>query len=447
MTILKEREAVDYLQRARSALRPGEHHFSNIPLVAKMLDIETAFVERAMVDGPEELAQVAITAAGFPELESWQEDIQKAFRTYDRLRKENAQALLPFIRRLPNPDFDIKDEGDKALVAMRKNYPFLQAFAGLTEKQIKILKAPSLSDKVFVSSKLPGLLCVKDTLSAFIDTEKRDAVTDIPKIAGLKYIDFEPALGAPLILYTSLGEGLQTVINIRGITANIGLTGEYYDGYKKMASTHHHCNGDDNVTLTKGVHASRGGRITCEENQAYPISINAPIQKNDSQDRVFPEVDYNTIVNYVDKVSSAHQLLMRAYIDTDFTNLDSEDISAFFKLLPEIEEVIRTIQHIGVVAGEPMNDFYVAGAIDPDGFQKDKNLITEKTRTIWDSLPNDQLKATFQLMLGEIAKRSEDRLAEAIWAIDRSRKQEELKLATPESVGLKAPRRKFLGLF
>src|SRR5687768_2207340 len=98
MVNLRENEAIEYLQRARSVFHPMLDPYSNLPLVASMLEIEAAYIEN-LASNPElkPLAGITVDNTGFPELNSWIVDIQRVLRVYRKETATRAKSLLPLL--------------------------------------------------------------------------------------------------------------------------------------------------------------------------------------------------------------------------------------------------------------------------------------------------------------------------------------------------------------
>lgn len=101
MIELKGQQATDYLARVRSTIHPKDQ-FDKLPILASMLDIERAYLQRFIDQGAVDLATLTIDSTGFPELPAWKADLRRAQAELKKIKAERAKNLLPVFKQISN---------------------------------------------------------------------------------------------------------------------------------------------------------------------------------------------------------------------------------------------------------------------------------------------------------------------------------------------------------
>lgn len=428
MVILKEKEASSYLRRASATLRPSDHPFSNLALVSKMLEIEAAFIERVTENGPKELAQVIIDSSGFPELESWQKDVEKIFGFANSVRASRIDAIKPLIRQFGNASFlGVLEESKNAATRVSKEYDVLKSIERISKEQREFLLSrrnffdggfPSLSI-FYTSDKLPGLLLAKNTCTPFQPTQK-EGLINVPSIAGLKYVDLPPQQQSKqesdrtqFILYAFIKDDSNIDNELRVLTPNGGLFAAYaYDARR-------YCIAHEKVDCID---------ISCNFHRAYGDDFSEIMKIPDSS---VPSLDCQTVIRFGEDMQTLHPLLMKLYLTLETAGLNYFELDAYLKAIPKFDDLIKkTTRFAEDTAGNK--------AFTDKEIIKNGQVIADSLRLAFESLPNEGLKASFQLVLAEVAQG-------LIQELQMPKTNTDLAIE-PSQIVQASRRRKFLGL-
>ncbi len=332
MAVLREQEAVAYLERVKSVINPESHKFSYLPLIHTMLDIEAVFIQKLATDEhTKQLADVSIQPDGFPELNSWFVDLNQAFKVIDQLRALRAQAMIPLMQQFANASPDgIIQVSENIAPAFDQDKALTKAHEGLTTGQRKMLQ--SKQDLPLMTRKeAPGLVVVYDRdVEAKIKKQKQEnnghvSTSDIsagyfynlPIYAGLKYIDANPAddrsTRTPAILYAPLasdpGEVLK-VSTIQVLTPSITLINHDYDTY------------------------ARGYHIDIQR------QFRGDVRREG--DALVPLGDYETLKKLTNLLTSRLST-MEAFLAIDTSELSTAQIDALLDSLPQFNSLVIEI--------------------------------------------------------------------------------------------------------
>ncbi len=386
MTILKEREAVDYLQRARSCLHPNKDQFSHLGMLGRMLDIQTAYIERTMLTGPEQLKQILIDATGFPEIESWREDIKSAFKMTVEFKTIRIQRLDSWLEQFRVSSSEgVVQEGEKLASQIAQEANFMRAFQGLSEAQEKfILGKSSVKETPYPferNPQFPGLLTAYDYISPF----ESEFTAYAPKKAGLKYVDSKNDRRRPFILHLSLDEkngnnGVPIFLN----SENTFTKEAFYYVHPKCRDAETYIEHDCGCTSDKPVLTTR---VMCRENN---VNLNDIYIKPKELGRF-----------------NLHPAILKTLTSQDIAGFDSEKADAFTAGLFKFNLLIQELS--GAV------DSYIAGnEIDPVRFKESSLAFARKIDLAYESLGDDHLRVIFEMTLAEATLNIKSGMNEAV---------------------------------
>lgn len=155
MRILRETEAVEYLERLNNVVKNAALPEQPFKYFEAVLGIELSYFRRLLRDDSKrDLAQLAISASGFPELPSLMVDIKKAYEELDSIEFNIGRSVYPLLDSLNiTGNLSAYDEGvDKVLSDFGKD-----------QEHINLLKeVKEDSRKLHITEQIPGFIEKKD---------------------------------------------------------------------------------------------------------------------------------------------------------------------------------------------------------------------------------------------------------------------------------------------
>ncbi len=407
MVTLKEKEAVDYLQRARSCLHPEKDNFTNLPLLAKMLDIETTFISRAH-SKDSKLALVSIDATGFPELPSWVVDIKKLLKEYDHIKTNRARSMSYFLQQVVDISTEgIRGEGGKLVRSLAGDTQVIKSLSKLTYEEREMFKDfddPNEENSRFYTKKdNPGILFfffsyVHDIWRPYRNDQYEDHV---PNPIGLKFIDSKNSHRMPFIVFSSFNSD-QDPTGLRILTP-------------KSALRHR--------SEILGYREGEGVKFGPVRLPIEPI-VDVMKVKTESRFSIFSNSDKPTYQYAETKLQELHPALLRTYLNLDLMSIPSANVDTLILVLPRIDEALKE----AISFSERFLDVEVIPQHEAEAF---KENLASKFSIIWQKLSDDRLKGPLQLAVAEALKPLRDRAEEIV--------------KPPRRVAIQAPR-KLLGL-
>ncbi len=369
MTNLKEQEAVDYLNRARSCLHPEEDTFSNLPLIAAMLDIQIAFLQHTQNLGLNELSTVSIDATGFPQLDFWQGNIKNALNAFEGIRAVRGKFLGNFLQQVINGSASgISSEGKELVKNLGKDSILTRVLQRLTDHQISLLTNPP----VYLCKKIPGLLCTTEgDRVPYTQDQNKYQFIEVPPVAGLKYVDSLLPNRTPFITYAFLHDYYQynrsSVVKL--MTPTLSIISTSY------------------VQKTDQI-------IELRRPSALPV-YQKRIDISRNYEKYTKHQKDNAI--FYEGLQRLHPAVFRAFCAFESARFSDDSRDAFIKALPELNLMIKnTLEY----SGQVLQGAYMSQT-DAENFSR---TLSSKTARLFASLPDDYCRRLYQIALGEALK-------------------------------------------
>ncbi len=402
MTILKEREAVDYLQRARSCLHPEKDSFFKIPLLASMIDIEIAYIERAIKAGPEELSMVSIDSTGFPELPSFITDMTKAFAIGDLLQGDRIKALKPWLNQFQNFSLEgIISASEKPSSVMDQDYQLMQVLEQITPETRSLIldrKPP-----FYLNDNFPGVI-----FTEFLYHEQS---------AGFKYIDSRKN---PTIFFMQMSD--------LGTAAILGLTPEVYVSCYE---------GEKYNVYTCRIHNKVWRDCPCSSHDnALPHAAYSFSRSLEFKEGYVPENSKNAVMKLIEKIDRMHPLVRKFYLGLDTSCFSGNEIDFIFDNVYKFSDLVNTYI-------ESANLIIKGKVVSGEQFQNSSFSLAKGFNDVLEVLPNLELQSGMRLTIAAVTQEIKDKMRAK--ELELALTSVKTNLAIPQPA--KAPRRKFLGLF
>ncbi|OGE33620.1 hypothetical protein A3C59_00050 [Candidatus Daviesbacteria bacterium RIFCSPHIGHO2_02_FULL_36_13] len=112
MIVLKEQEAIAYLDRVDKCLSTKIDTRTDIQILLTMTQMQRAYLQTLTgEEDPKNLASLNIASSGFPELPSWLGDIRRANSKFESLRQRRVTAFLPVLQDVASSGTTVSSEG------------------------------------------------------------------------------------------------------------------------------------------------------------------------------------------------------------------------------------------------------------------------------------------------------------------------------------------------
>lgn len=392
MIELKGQQAIDYLTSVRSTIHPKDQ-FCNLPILASMLDIERAYLQRFIDQEVPDLARLTIDATGFPELPSWHSDLKRAYEELIRIKAQRAQSLLPFMQQI-----------------------FNASSSGIIEQGKLFLK--NLSEE---NSLLANLVNADFELNSWVRKD-RATVYSMEKTSELWLKKKEEPV-RPLFHTDSVFSGIL-------FTGDLSHRGSYLYGgekisYEKSGITAFkfigpfltNCEGQPTrppatLLLTIENYNKRYAPVQPYVSIARALTAESALLDRSELDKDCPEYDIKRIKKVNSKSANTFNLefaddtnqhLLNLYARIDTTTLSDSEFNSFIIVLPKLNQLIRNIQNF-------INRNIKDVLIDPEVSTSQIQDIAKRLGLAFNSLPNDYLRREVQLSLNEALSNTQEKI-------------------------------------
>lgn len=361
MINLKEQEAIDYLGRIKSTI-PPEYQFSNLPLLSKLIELETLFLQRNLDRGNAQLAVITIDATGFPELPSWKVDLRSLSQEFESIKSNRAQGLLPFLAQLKNgsPSHAL-EAGSRFTKQLETDRPLVQAFEdiglGWIQTYLKDNNLPFHKKET-----LPGLLFGRlfgsgdhNNTGQILERQDGKTIYHIGEQIAFKFID-----GNTL---TNQSERRPTFIYVETSTDNRIL----YLGALPPK--------DGLIRRLKG----KGAAFITGELESINLNSSYQILKVNNRELSFTE---------------AEQPILRALVNFSSNGLSDQEINQFIQSLYSLNRLVKFSRQF-------VNQALNGNDIAPLSSENSIARISKGVGSIFNSIKNDELRRSAQLAWAE----------------------------------------------
>lgn len=415
MAVLREQEAVDYLERTKSVIHPKTHPFSQLPLLYKMLDVEAAYLQKVSTEEAiRNLAEISIEPSGFPELVPWLVDLNQAFLNIDQVRAFRAQAMIPLIQQFANASPEgITQASGYIASAFDQDRALAKALEGFTPEQRALLTIENTRkfklnrDFPFMNREnIPGMLIVYDSkVEKELEKDKEGKITrdpsrltagafyNIPLYAGLKFIDADPPKGemtgeksnparTPILIYAALADLPDEPLHpssLQILTPHTTL----------MPPSNR--NPEFNWAITR----NNGSYIDIQQTSRQENRSNA---NNES----WPSADYETLKTFTNITNGSRPSTIGALLSIDISGLTYTQADVLLGTLPEFNSLIADIVHFS----ESIINGY---DISTERFIEKNTGFANRLSVIFNAIDDEAVKRTLQLALASETKPIQDK--------------------------------------
>lgn len=367
MEILRDQAAIDYLDRARSCLRPEVDNFGSIPLLAKLISLEKIFLTRLIAKGQTGFP-LSIGDYGLPELAAWRIDIIKTFEEVDVVRANRARALDPLLQELANASATGLDKKFGGLQnTLEADQSLIEALAEFSQDEVDFLTQrwdSSLSFPFYTEKYAPGLLLSRSDKTPFSERRgKRKRFNGLAFRPGFKYIDTDPESSRdPFFLMVAFSSERQA-LGCRLITQKTALLSR-----SRLVNTEEH-------------HPT---------NQTSGYNIETTIEYFDLalQKRSAVDVETAKLERGLQKLRPA---IFRALYQTDYTDKRSS-LDAYFKALLEVNTLVNE-------AAQFSEEILELKPISSNESTDIKNRFAFKLSEIYNAVGDDDLRRVLQIAM------------------------------------------------
>lgn len=348
---LYQRDAVEYLMRARSTLHPKTDVFGNIPILASMLDVEIALLNLRLRQGRSELVYITPDVHGFPKLSDWATNLAETFTEVEQVKIRRARAIQPVVSQFGqiSPSGVVAESGDiKSLLEQEHEFVATMHRLPLGSKGI----FSDLKNRYGCFKAEDGLLTTCPETGTQTEFEERD-VEILMSFGewGFKYIDALPGSGRiPATLLVCKSEGKEYIRSLVPYSPLLDRTVIKHEDSMRI--------------VWKFPSATRESPRQLPDQR---IAETLKLTEYATPGRLTPD-------------------FFRALYMLDTHFVSDEGVDAFLKALPEVNDL--TVKASGL-----FYDLIVAIPIGAKEYQAAIESISAKIFTLLDNIPDEMAKA------------------------------------------------------
>lgn len=377
---LRGKEAIEYLQRARSTLHPKVDQFAEIPLLASMLDVQIAFFENKILQGRENLVIFTRARHGFPELESWVLDINSLFGEFDAVKQKRAEAFLPLLQQISDiSERGITEQNEKLATVLREDLELINMQNNIPEylkKRLRRLNPNAVSidglkGVPFALDNCPGLLRIRPLEEDMI-FESRIGRVDVGVVVSFKYLDSkDQSLRLPTTLYFyneyHYEDYYANKLSCRALVPESPLLDRTVIEYE-----------DSEKIFWRRFQNTRQTPISVSNRGQLDNTLKLTEMPNEQQEKM-------------------NVALLRAYRSLDPRPLSDASINAFLASLPRLNRLISQM-------AAPLEDILKGNPLKATDCVASINELSGQMISLFNSLEDDDGKLALQLAVAEAIK-------------------------------------------